>query len=130
MMGMEHERIHVETSSVLIRQLPVTMVQPPPQWVTAPHSHGRLWCGLLVNGLLRHISIDFRSFSRHDSQSYRIFCNCFKLWLWLQTAILQCGICRFVHFGVSKCVLVVFFNMNADLKIEVFFNFVSLFITL
>ena len=53
MMGMEHERIHVETSSVLIRQLPVTMVQPPPQWVTAPHSHGRLWCGLLVNGLLR-----------------------------------------------------------------------------
>ena len=45
----------------------------------------------------------------------------------LQTAILQC---RIVHFGVSKCVLVVFFNMNADLKIEVFFNFVSLFITL
>ena len=31
-MGMEHERIHLETSSVLIRELPVHLVSTPPQW--------------------------------------------------------------------------------------------------
>lgn len=30
MMGIEHERIHLETSSVLIRQLPIDQVQPHP----------------------------------------------------------------------------------------------------
>jgi 5-histidylcysteine sulfoxide synthase/putative 4-mercaptohistidine N1-methyltranferase len=30
MMGIEHERIHLETSSVLIRQLPITSVRPSP----------------------------------------------------------------------------------------------------
>jgi len=44
-MGIEHERVHLETSSVLIRQLPVTMVTTPPGWNCAPiesgliHSH-------------------------------------------------------------------------------------------
>lgn len=32
LMGIEHERIHLETSSVLIRQLPVQWVQPQPHW--------------------------------------------------------------------------------------------------
>ncbi|WP_339799395.1 5-histidylcysteine sulfoxide synthase [uncultured Marinobacter sp.] len=31
-MGIEHERIHLETSSVLIRQHPVSWVRPDPQW--------------------------------------------------------------------------------------------------
>lgn len=31
-MGFEHERIHIETSSVLIRQLPVDAVVPPKNW--------------------------------------------------------------------------------------------------
>jgi 5-histidylcysteine sulfoxide synthase/putative 4-mercaptohistidine N1-methyltranferase len=31
-MGIEHERIHLETSSVLIRQLPLRFVQPHPDW--------------------------------------------------------------------------------------------------
>lgn len=31
-MGFEHERIHLETSSVLIRELPVEWVQRPTQW--------------------------------------------------------------------------------------------------
>jgi 5-histidylcysteine sulfoxide synthase/putative 4-mercaptohistidine N1-methyltranferase len=31
-MGFEHERIHLETSSVLIRELPLTCVQRPLQW--------------------------------------------------------------------------------------------------
>ena len=32
LMGIEHENIHLETSSVLIRQLPIEMVQTTPQW--------------------------------------------------------------------------------------------------
>ena len=32
LMGIEHERIHLETSSVLIRQLPVEWVTPQPHW--------------------------------------------------------------------------------------------------
>ncbi len=32
MMGIEHERIHLETSSVLIRELPLHLVQPHPLW--------------------------------------------------------------------------------------------------
>ena len=32
LMGIEHERIHLETSSVLIRQLPVAWVKPQPHW--------------------------------------------------------------------------------------------------
>lgn len=31
-MGFAHERIHFETSSVLIRELPANLVQRPPQW--------------------------------------------------------------------------------------------------
>lgn len=31
-MGFEHERIHLETSSVLIRELPVTLLRRPAQW--------------------------------------------------------------------------------------------------
>ncbi len=34
-MGFEHERIHLETSSVLIRELPVALVQPPAFWPSA-----------------------------------------------------------------------------------------------
>ncbi|MFN4262147.1 MAG: 5-histidylcysteine sulfoxide synthase [Thioalkalivibrionaceae bacterium] len=32
LMGIEHERIHLETSSVLIRQLPIENVKPQPAW--------------------------------------------------------------------------------------------------
>ena len=32
LMGIEHERIHLETSSVLMRQLPLEMVTPHPNW--------------------------------------------------------------------------------------------------
>lgn len=43
-MGMEHERIHLETSSVLIRQLPVEMVEQPRGWAYAPLSSGEIVC--------------------------------------------------------------------------------------
>eukprot|EP01097_Dermamoeba_algensis_P004071 TRINITY_DN2718_c0_g1_i1.p1 TRINITY_DN2718_c0_g1~~TRINITY_DN2718_c0_g1_i1.p1 ORF type:complete len:834 (-),score=202.33 TRINITY_DN2718_c0_g1_i1:85-2586(-) len=35
-MGTEHDHIHLETSSVLFRQLPVSVVQKPPLWTYAP----------------------------------------------------------------------------------------------
>ncbi len=40
-MGFEHERIHLETSSVLIRELPIDYVKEPaawPQWLSAPEA--------------------------------------------------------------------------------------------
>ncbi|MBW4587202.1 5-histidylcysteine sulfoxide synthase [Aetokthonos hydrillicola Thurmond2011] len=36
MMGIEHQRIHVETSSMLIRQLPVERLKRPENWKYAP----------------------------------------------------------------------------------------------
>jgi 5-histidylcysteine sulfoxide synthase len=36
MMGIEHSRIHFETSSMLLRQLPVDKLQRPPGWHYAP----------------------------------------------------------------------------------------------
>jgi len=38
MMGIEHERIHLETSSVLIRQLPIDQVVQLPFWEICPES--------------------------------------------------------------------------------------------
>ncbi len=38
MMGIEHERIHLETSSVLIRQLPIESVKPHPLFPVCPDS--------------------------------------------------------------------------------------------
>lgn len=37
LMGIEHERIHLETSSVLIRQLPIAWVRRQPAWPICPH---------------------------------------------------------------------------------------------
>lgn len=43
LMGIEHERIHLETSSVLIRQLPLAWVKPQPHWPVCPDArHDRL----------------------------------------------------------------------------------------
>lgn len=36
MMGLEHQRIHIETSSMLIRQLPISRVKRPENWEYAP----------------------------------------------------------------------------------------------
>ena len=38
MMGIEHSRIHFETSSVLLRQLPIKALQSPSDWQYAPSS--------------------------------------------------------------------------------------------
>jgi 5-histidylcysteine sulfoxide synthase len=42
MMGIEHQRIHIETSSMLIRQLPIERVQRPENWNYAP-IHGNCY---------------------------------------------------------------------------------------
>jgi 5-histidylcysteine sulfoxide synthase/putative 4-mercaptohistidine N1-methyltranferase len=38
LMGIEHERIHLETSSVLMRQLPLEQVKSQPDWPVCPES--------------------------------------------------------------------------------------------
>ncbi|MFT4273682.1 MAG: 5-histidylcysteine sulfoxide synthase [Pantoea sp.] len=38
LMGIEHERIHLETSSVLMRQLPIEWVQPQAHWPICPQA--------------------------------------------------------------------------------------------
>ena len=38
MMGIEHQRIHIETSSMLIRQLPTDRVKRPENWKYAPYN--------------------------------------------------------------------------------------------
>ena len=38
LMGIEHECIHIETSSVLIRQHDLALVKPHPHWQPCPHS--------------------------------------------------------------------------------------------
>lgn len=40
LMGIEHERIHLETSSILMRELPAEMVQPHPVWSQICRDHG------------------------------------------------------------------------------------------
>ncbi|MDX1347801.1 MAG: 5-histidylcysteine sulfoxide synthase [Thiomicrorhabdus chilensis] len=47
MMGIEHERIHLETSSVLIRQLPLGSVQPHALFPVCPNSASAPLNGLL-----------------------------------------------------------------------------------
>lgn len=47
-MGMEHERIHLETSSVLIRQMPVSMVTAPVEWHNAPETSGKQICHIII----------------------------------------------------------------------------------
>lgn len=41
MMGIEHQRIHFETSSMLIRQLPVSCVNSPQGWQYAPSNNSK-----------------------------------------------------------------------------------------
>ena len=40
LMGIEHERIHLETSSVLMRELPIEMVKTHPVWSNICRDHG------------------------------------------------------------------------------------------
>ncbi len=49
LMGIEHERIHLETSSVLIRQLPIDLVQPQAQWPICQEQAGIVPDNSLLN---------------------------------------------------------------------------------
>jgi hypothetical protein len=46
-MGFEHERIHYETSTVLIRQYPIHMVQRPVGWPYGPYKLSNLDANLI-----------------------------------------------------------------------------------
>ncbi|MEE4291165.1 MAG: DinB family protein [Cycloclasticus sp.] len=37
LMGIEHQRIHIETSSAIIRQMPLEYLQPHSTWTVCPH---------------------------------------------------------------------------------------------
>ena len=52
LMGIEHERIHLETSSVIIRRLPIEMVRQLPLWDICPERarHRRTNCSRLPEG--------------------------------------------------------------------------------
>lgn len=52
-MGMEHERIHFETSSVLIRQYPLEFVNKPVGWKYGPRELDDAPVGVLANPLIR-----------------------------------------------------------------------------
>ena len=41
-MGMDHERLHIETSAVLISQLPIDMVKKIDGWNLAPRTYGEI----------------------------------------------------------------------------------------
>ncbi|XP_070563489.1 uncharacterized protein [Ptychodera flava] len=67
LMGIEHERIHIETSSVLIRQLPLELVQLPRDWKYGPMSSGN---GLGKNTLIRVDKCDVTVGKPFDFPSY------------------------------------------------------------
>ncbi|PIK41800.1 hypothetical protein BSL78_21358 [Apostichopus japonicus] len=48
-MGFDHERIHLETSSVLIRQLPLEMVRVPVNWRRGPTENGKAGLNEMVS---------------------------------------------------------------------------------
>jgi 5-histidylcysteine sulfoxide synthase/putative 4-mercaptohistidine N1-methyltranferase len=52
MMGIEHERIHLETSSVLIRELPLSLVRQHPLWSTICRTYSRTQSDAPDNSLL------------------------------------------------------------------------------
>ncbi|KLV04576.1 5-histidylcysteine sulfoxide synthase [Photobacterium ganghwense] len=56
LMGIEHERIHLETSSVIIRQLPLSEVTPHPEWSPCDAT-GRAPSNCLLSVSGGHISL-------------------------------------------------------------------------
>lgn len=71
-MGFEHERIHYETSSVLIRQYPIDMVQRPTCWSYGPFRLGKSNAAdvLVNNPMIRVNDTDVRLGKSVDFPSY------------------------------------------------------------
>jgi len=69
-MGIEHERVHIETSSVLIRQLPVAMVTTPPGWNYAPTEPGLIStiCTLWQHAFFKYSNTTLIEHSRPDNR--------------------------------------------------------------
>lgn len=69
-MGFEHERIHYETSTVLIRQYPIDMVQRPTCWVYGPLRLGKGASDLLGNSMIKVEEKSVRLGKSFDFPSY------------------------------------------------------------
>ena len=67
-MGIEHENIHFETSSVLIRQYPVNMVEKPIGWNYAPLVETN--CVALKNRMIKLDETTVRLGKPYDFPSY------------------------------------------------------------
>ncbi|MFA6699296.1 MAG: 5-histidylcysteine sulfoxide synthase [Thiomicrospira sp.] len=61
MMGIEHERIHLETSSVLIRQLPLEQVRPSPLFPLSPEQQDDALPNVLLPVALGRVEIDHQN---------------------------------------------------------------------
>lgn len=69
-MGFEHERIHYETSTVLIRQYPVDMLQRPTCWSYGPLRLGKSVSEALSNQMIRVDERQVRLGKSFDFPSY------------------------------------------------------------
>lgn len=69
-MGFEHERIHFETSTVLIRQYPIDMVQRPKFWHYGPFKLGKHDDVLLGNPMIKVKEAEVHLGKSFDFPSY------------------------------------------------------------
>lgn len=69
-MGLEHERIHYETSSVLIRQYPVEMVTRPNTWIYGPYRLNKSASEIYENPMIRMPETEVRIGKSFDFPTY------------------------------------------------------------
>ena len=73
LMGIEHERIHLETSSVLIRQHALKYVKPSADWSICPEQHAPAPINSLVNINARDVEVGKRDASYGWDNEYGVF---------------------------------------------------------
>ena len=69
-MGFEHDRIHLETSSVLIRQYPIEYVEKPDGWKYGPFANESGSKATLNNPMIRVESKKVRLGKPYEYPSY------------------------------------------------------------
>ena len=69
-MGFEHERIHFETSTVLIRQYPIEMVKRPKDWKYGPFELDANNKSFVKNEMIRVEKTQVRIGKSFDFPSY------------------------------------------------------------
>ena len=81
LMGIEHERIHLETSSVLIRQHALKYVKPSADWSICPEQHAPAPINSLVNINARDVEVGKRdaSYGFREALSSLSGCKVFNI---------------------------------------------------